>query len=183
MDLKALQKERGYFAHISKYYKPDTFIALQQLLLTFLIYFLTFHFENYNYLAKFCSIFIRSLIYVRMFVIMHDAGHESFLKNKLGNDIIGCLMASCLLGDFFDWRKRHNLHHQTTNNINYVQSGQSAPLNVSHFINMSERGRKIYLTLFSPFGMIFIIPTLYRIYNLVTIIKKVYILDAIFGIV
>jgi omega-6 fatty acid desaturase (delta-12 desaturase) len=124
-------------------------------------------------LSKFFSITIRSFIYVRMFVIMHDAGHESFIRNKLGNDIIGTLMASFLLGDYFDWKKRHNLHHQITNNVNYAQPGQSAPINVSHFIKFGKWGRRLYLLVFSPFGMVFLVPTLYRILNLMTILKKV----------
>ena len=50
-----------------------------------------------------------------LFVIGHDAGHNSFSKNQLVNDIVGTVMFMPLIFPFEPWRIKHNTHHAHTN--------------------------------------------------------------------
>jgi len=51
------------------------------------------------------------------FVIGHDAGHRSFHKNNLVEDIVGTLMFAPLIYPFEPWRIKHNHHHAHTNKL------------------------------------------------------------------
>ncbi len=52
---------------------------------------------------------------VQFFVVGHDAGHRSFSKNKLLEDIVGTVMFAPLIYPFEPWRIKHNHHHAHTN--------------------------------------------------------------------
>jgi hypothetical protein len=51
----------------------------------------------------------------QFFVVGHDAGHRSFHKNNLVEDIVGTLMFAPLIFPFEPWRIKHNVHHAHTN--------------------------------------------------------------------
>jgi len=50
-----------------------------------------------------------------LFTLGHDAGHNTFSKNPLVNDIVGNLTLSMLVYPFEQWRIQHNIHHRNTN--------------------------------------------------------------------
>jgi fatty acid desaturase len=52
---------------------------------------------------------------LQFFVVGHDAGHRSFHKNNLVEDIVGTLMFAPLIYPFEPWRIKHNHHHAHTN--------------------------------------------------------------------
>lgn len=56
-----------------------------------------------------------SLFATQFFVVGHDAGHRSFSKNKLLEDVVGTLMFAPLIFPFEPWRIKHNHHHAHTN--------------------------------------------------------------------
>ena len=51
------------------------------------------------------------------FVIGHDAGHRSFAKSRLVNDIVGHLAFLPLIYPFHCWRLLHDHHHLHTNKM------------------------------------------------------------------
>jgi len=51
------------------------------------------------------------------FVVGHDAGHRSFHRNNLVEDIVGTLMFAPLIYPFEPWRIKHNHHHAHTNKL------------------------------------------------------------------
>lgn len=162
----------NYYAHIGKYYLPSNLNAVNSVILTLILYYITFKLENYNMFINFICVIFRSLIYVRFFVLMHDNGHEALFKSPKLNDICGCLMAGFMGVSYFNWKIRHNFHHKISNDLQYTQEGQSAPMQTNCFLGLKSWQQKLYLFLFSKFGMIFVLPTLYRIINVVTLIFK-----------
>ena len=142
-------KTRPYYEHIGIYYRPCLFKALSSFFVTIALLYLTLILESINYFLTILMIILRTLLYVRMFVLMHDNGHESLFKSKRLNDISGIILG-CLLGvDFFNWRENHNNHHQITNDSRYFQQGQSAPLSLTKLKSMKSNQQKLYLFLFS----------------------------------
>ena len=61
--------------------------------------------------------FISGTAFTGWFVIGHDAGHRSFSKNKLLEDIVGTIMFMPLVFPFEPWRIKHNVHHAFTNKL------------------------------------------------------------------
>lgn len=53
--------------------------------------------------------------HLQWFVVGHDAGHRSFHKNNLIEDIVGTFMFAPLIYPFEPWRIKHNHHHAHTN--------------------------------------------------------------------
>lgn len=52
-----------------------------------------------------------------LFVIGHDAGHNTFSKNQLVNDVVGTFVFAPLVYPFEPWRIKHNTHHAHTNKL------------------------------------------------------------------
>ena len=170
------------YDHIAKYYNPTTFIALQNIISTLFFYYLTFIFENINPLVSIICVIIRTGLYVRIFLIMHDNGHESLFKSKLANDVCGNFMAGITGAGFYNWKEKHNYHHKITNDLRYFQQGQSAPYSVSEFLKIEPKNQRIYLFFMSRFSMVFILPSLYRVFNFYIMIKRDHICLILFGL-
>jgi omega-6 fatty acid desaturase (delta-12 desaturase) len=54
---------------------------------------------------------------VRLFIIQHDCGHQSFLPTRAGNDTIGRLVSIFTLTPYSLWRREHALHHASSGNL------------------------------------------------------------------
>eukprot|EP00798_Chlamydomonas_sp_ICE-L_P032459 gene32459-31071_t len=61
--------------------------------------------------------FIAGTAFTGWFVVGHDAGHRSFHKNNLVEDIVGTFFFAPLLFPFEPWRIKHNHHHAHTNKL------------------------------------------------------------------
>ena len=48
---------------------------------------------------------------VRIFIIQHDCGHESFFKSRHANDAVGTLSGLFTLVPYKFWRKTHAIHN------------------------------------------------------------------------
>src|ERR1041385_6524525 len=44
---------------------------------------------------------------VRVFIIFHDCGHDSFFKSRPANDIVGTLTGIICLTPYYQWRWEH----------------------------------------------------------------------------
>ena len=56
-------------------------------------------------------------LHARMFIVMHDCGHRSFIKNRMLNDIFGHLTSFFYYTPFLMWRELHNKHHAYQGNL------------------------------------------------------------------
>ena len=56
-------------------------------------------------------------LHARLFVIMHDCGHDSFTKNSMLNQIIGHICGLFFYTPFLMWQQLHNRHHQNQGNL------------------------------------------------------------------
>ncbi len=60
---------------------------------------------------------------VRTFIVQHDCGHGAFFKSKRANDIVGILCSSITFTPYGNWRRHHNCHHASWNNLDRRDSG------------------------------------------------------------
>ncbi|OFZ30152.1 MAG: hypothetical protein A2622_09905 [Bdellovibrionales bacterium RIFCSPHIGHO2_01_FULL_40_29] len=55
--------------------------------------------------------------HARLFIIMHDSGHNSFTKNATLNTLLGHISGFFFYTPFLMWRQLHNRHHTNQGNL------------------------------------------------------------------
>lgn len=61
--------------------------------------------------------FLQGLFGTGLWVLAHEAGHQSFSPSKVLNDTVGWILHSALLVPYFSWKISHGKHHKATGNI------------------------------------------------------------------
>lgn len=61
-------------------------------------------------------IVLLSLFTLRIFILMHDAGHLSLFDSKFLNSIVGFITGVCVGMPQYVWSQHHNYHHATNGN-------------------------------------------------------------------
>jgi omega-6 fatty acid desaturase (delta-12 desaturase) len=81
---------------------------------------------------------------VRLFMIQHDCGHGSFVRNRFANDWIGRTIGVLTLTPYDLWRRAHTLHHAGSGNLDRRGIGDIDTLTVSEYRTLSWKGRLKY---------------------------------------
>lgn len=63
--------------------------------------------------------FMQGVIFTGVWVLAHEAGHQSFSESKLVNDVVGWFCHSSLLVPYFSWAYSHSQHHKYTNSMEH----------------------------------------------------------------
>ena len=72
---------------------------------------------SYNLFLFFGLGVIEMFFLVRIFIIQHDCGHQSFLQSKKLNNLIGLFCSFFSTIPFKYWAKVHNHHHGHTGQL------------------------------------------------------------------
>ena len=100
---------------LREYQKTDTKKAIIQILNSFLPFFaiwiLMYNLWDVSKLAVFGLGILNALFLVRIFIIQHDCGHQTFVKSKGWRNTIGyaCSLVSSI--PYHYWAKSHHFHH------------------------------------------------------------------------
>lgn len=70
---------------------------------------------------------------VRLFIIQHDCGHQSFFKSRKVNDLVGRLISLITLTPYGFWRNMHAIHHATSGNLDRRGFGDVMTLTVQEY--------------------------------------------------
>ncbi|MEL6101639.1 MAG: fatty acid desaturase [Pseudomonadota bacterium] len=87
---------------------------------------------------------------LRIFMIQHDCGHGSFLKDRRAGDWIGRVLGVLTLTPYDVWRKNHATHHATSGNLDHRGVGDIPTLTVREYRERSTYGRLKYRVLRHP---------------------------------
>lgn len=152
-------------AIIAKYQIPSTKKAIIQILNSFLPYIalwvLMYFSFNWSIWITVALAFVNAFFLVRIFIIQHDCGHQSFLKSKKWNDAIGfaCSLFSSIPYKY--WAKVHNHHHGHTGQLEERDIGDINFLTVEEYKNKSWFGRLKYRLFRTPVVLFIISPVVY----------------------
>ena len=61
--------------------------------------------------------YVQGLFGTGLWVLAHEAGHQSFSPSKKLNDTVGFIIHSSLLVPYFSWKISHGKHHKATGHI------------------------------------------------------------------
>ena len=61
--------------------------------------------------------YVQGLFGTGLWVLAHEAGHQSFSSSKKLNDTVGFFLHSALLVPYFSWKISHGKHHKATGHI------------------------------------------------------------------
>jgi len=105
---------------IKKYAQRHNGMALYQILSTMIPYMLLFYLAvwslDVSYWLTGAFIFLLVLIILRVFMMMHDAGHGCLFVSPKQNRIAGFIMGVMCGVPEYVWSKHHAYHHATNGN-------------------------------------------------------------------
>lgn len=150
---------------IAQYQIPDSKKAIIQIVNTFLpfISLWVLMYFSYSY-SKWITLglsFINAFFLVRIFIIQHDCGHQSFTHSQRINNFIGyaCSLFSSI--PFKYWAKVHNHHHGHTGQLEERDIGDIDFLTVQEFSARNKWGRFKYRFFRHPFTLFIVVPIFY----------------------
>ena len=80
-------------------------------------------------------------LYVRLFIIQHDCGHDSFFPSRRANHWVGAILGALTLFPFSYWKRTHGIHHGTSGNLDRRGLGDVYTLTVNEYRAHSSWGR------------------------------------------
>ncbi len=107
----------------------------------------------YPYWVTLLLALIASGFLIRIFIIFHDCGHQSFFKSKRANYIVGRLMGILAFTPFHKWHFQHRIHHATSGNLDKRGIGDVWTMTVEEYQNSTRWNRFIYRAFRNPFVM------------------------------
>lgn len=90
---------------------------------------------------------------IRMFIILHDCGHGSFVDSPFWRQVIGNVLGVLTFTSFSDWRRSHGLHHSTSGNLDRRGIGDIWTMTMEEYAASSPSRRLWYRIFRNPFVM------------------------------
>ncbi|MEM9884807.1 MAG: fatty acid desaturase [Bacteroidota bacterium] len=165
IDQEIKEKLKNWKKIIKKYQQPSTKKAVIQLLNSFLpflgLWVLMYFSLRWSYWITLGLGIINCFFLVRIFIIQHDCGHQSFLKKRSWNNAVGfaCSFFSSIPYNY--WSRVHSFHHGHVGQLDFRDIGDINFLTVEEFRALSPWGRFKYRIFRNPFVLFAIVPMIY----------------------
>ena len=122
---------------VKKYQKADHKKAIIQIINTFLpfigLWILMYLSLDWSIWITVALGLINAFFLVRIFIIQHDCGHQSFFSSKKVNNLIGYICSFFSLIPYRYWAKIHNYHHGHCGQIEVWEIGDIPTLTVKQY--------------------------------------------------
>lgn len=155
---------------VEKYQKPDSKKATIQILNSFLpflgLWILMYFSLSWSYLITLALAVVNAFFLVRIFIIQHDCGHQSFLKSRKANTVIGTISSIFSTIPFKSWSSMHNVHHAHNGQLEHRGMGDIFFLTTVEYKNRSNWGKLKYRIFRSSLVQFFIAPIIYLTFSL-----------------
>lgn len=100
---------------VKRYHQPETRTAIVQIITSFgpfvLLWAAMYWSLSVSYWLTLGLAFLNAFFIVRIFIIQHDCGHQSYFKSRKLNDTIGFVCSLISMIPYKYWAKSHNFHH------------------------------------------------------------------------
>ena len=150
---------------VKDYQVPDNKKALLQIMSSFLpyvaIWVLMYISLDYSYWLTLLLAIANAFFTVRIFIIQHDCGHQSYLKSRKTNNVIGTICSMFSMIPYQYWARSHNFHHAHNGQFENRDIGDITTLTVNEYKEKTSWGKFQYRLYRSPLVMFFIGPVYY----------------------
>ncbi|MEM8524938.1 MAG: fatty acid desaturase [Bacteroidota bacterium] len=150
---------------VKKYQKPSTKKAVVQLVNSFLpflgLWVLMYFSLSWSYWITLGLAAINCFFLVRIFIIQHDCGHQSFFKKTSWNNAVGFICSFFSSIPYNYWSRVHSFHHGHVGQLDFRDIGDINFLTVEEFRELSLWGRFKYRIFRNPIVLFFIVPMIY----------------------
>lgn len=155
---------------VAQYQAPDTRAALWQVFSSFAPFFLL---QALMAVVLPYSLWLTLALAVpaagflmRIFIILHDCGHGSFLKSQKWNDRIGFIAGVLVFTPYFHWRHSHAIHHAGSGDLDRRGIGDVDTLTVREYNALPWHRRLAYRIYRHPIVMFLIgAPLLFLVFH------------------
>lgn len=158
---------KGWAKKIKPYQKPNWKKATWQIITSILpfltLWVLMYYSLRISYFLTLGLAVVNAFFLVRIFIIQHDCGHQSFFKSKRLNDIVGFFCSFFSAIPYKYWATNHNFHHVHSGQLETRTIGDIQTLTVKEYAEMSKIRRLKYRVFRNPF-ILFIIGPMYYIF-------------------
>jgi acyl-lipid omega-6 desaturase (Delta-12 desaturase) len=95
---------------------------------------------------------------VRVFIIMHDCTHGSFLPSRRAMDALGFITGVLTLTPYGQWRRDHALHHASSGDLDHRGHGDVPTMTVREYLARSPWQRRQYRFIRHPLTLLLLGP-------------------------
>ncbi len=147
---------------IAPYQRPNVRHSIWQIVNTFVPYAVLWYLMvlslAYSYVITLALAVLTSGFLVRIFIILHDCGHGSFLPSKRASGIIGSICGVLTLTPYYQWRHDHAMHHATAGDLDRRGHGDVQTLTVAEYLQLSPWKRLSYRVFRHPLVLLLVGP-------------------------
>ena len=120
--------------------------ALVTLFNTIILYFLALFLLNYSMFGT----ILLTCVTIRTFIIFHDCGHRSFLKNLNYNRYLAKFLSTFVMQSAETWRSGHNHHHHNTHGNRNLIDYTKTVISLEEYNKYNICSKYLYLFLRNP---------------------------------
>lgn len=95
---------------------------------------------------------------IRIFIIFHDCGHQSFFRSRRANNIIGAITGVITFTPFYRWKRQHAEHHASSGDLDRRGVGDVWTMTVKEYLAATKRQRARYRFYRNPFVLFILGP-------------------------
>lgn len=144
-DTQALKAQKNEL--VSRYVQRSTRKALTQTLTTITPYLLLFYAAieslQVSYWLSAFFIGVLTLFVLRVFVMLHDCGHNCLYKSPQANALAGFIFGVMCGVPQYVWSKHHDYHHSTNGNWNKYR-GPLSVLSIDEYSKLNNKQKRTY---------------------------------------
>jgi len=148
---------------VSQYHNPELSKSIWQIVNTFIPYmvlwYLMYRSLEVGYWLTFLVAIPTSLFMVRIFVLQHDCGHNSFFRSRKANNWVGMACSIFTFVPFYYWRRTHALHHAAAGDLDHRGVGDFYTMTVDEYAAKTKWEQFKYRLYRNPIVMFMIAPT------------------------
>lgn len=167
VDLEIKEALKDWPQMLQKYAQADTRKAVIQILNSFLpfigLWILMYFSLDWSYWITFALAIVNAFFLVRIFIIQHDCGHNSFLKNRKINNIIGWVCSFFSSIPYVYWARTHSFHHGHCGQLEVSDIGDIQTMTVKEFRNLGPWQRFNYRLFRMPVVLFILGPIYYML--------------------
>ncbi len=164
-DHKIKESLKNWKSIVIKYQKPNQKKAISQILTSYLpflaLWVLMYFSTSWSYFITLGLAAIAAFFLVRIFIIQHDCGHQSFFKSKKLNNVIGVVSSFFSAIPYKYWSRTHTEHHARNGQLEHRGIGDIDFLTTEEYDQLSKWGKLKYRFMRSPIIQFLVVPVTY----------------------